>query len=72
MVGNDVPKSNTSDKKLVLDSIIMKRLNMVMIIIMFYRCDKYGRNSNVSKVISLFVEHILICNSSTVLHCVSL
>ena len=48
----DIPKSDTSDKKLVFESIRMKRLNVVIMTIMFHRWDKYRRNSNVSKVIS--------------------
>ena len=67
MVGNDIPKSDTSGKKIVFEGIRMKRLNVVIMKIMFHRWDKYGRNSNVSKVISWFIEHMQICNSSTVL-----
>ena len=51
MVGH-IPKSDTSGKKLVSESIKMKRLNVVIMTIMFHRWDKYMRNSNVSKVIS--------------------
>ena len=43
----------------------MKRLDVVIMTIMFYRWDKYMRNSNVSKVISWYIEHTQICNSST-------
>ena len=52
MVRNDIPKSDKSDKKLVSESIRMKRLNVVIMTIMFHRWDKHRRNSNVSKVIS--------------------
>ena len=46
------PKSYTSGKKLVSESLRMKRLNVVIMTIMFRRWDKNWRNSNVSKVIS--------------------
>ena len=49
---NGIPKSVTSGKKIVSESIRSKRLNVVIMTIMFHRWDKYRRNSNVSKVIS--------------------
>ena len=52
MVRNDIPKSDTSGKKFVFESIRIKRLNVVIMTIMFHRWDKHRRNSNVSKVIS--------------------
>ena len=48
----DIPKSDTSGKKFVFESIRKKRLNVVIMTIMFHRWDKNRRNSNVSKVIS--------------------
>ena len=65
MVWNDVPKSDISNTKLIFE--IMKRLNVVIMTIMSHRWDMYGRNINASKVISSFIEHTQICNSSTVL-----
>ena len=67
MVGNDIPKPDASGKKLVFEGIRIKRLNVVIMTIMFHIWDKYRRNSNVSKVISSFIEYTQICNSSTVL-----
>ena len=52
MVRNDILKSYTSGKKLVSESIRMKRLNVVIMTIMFHRWNKYRRNSDVSKVVS--------------------
>ena len=52
MVRNDIPMSDTSGKKFVSEGIGMKRLNVVIMTIMFHRWDKYRRNGNVSKVIS--------------------
>ena len=54
MVRNDIPKSDTSGMQLVTESIRMKRLNVVIMTIMFHRWDMYRRNSYVSKVISWF------------------
>ena len=67
MARNDIPKSDTSGKKLVSESISIKRLNVAIMTTMFHRWDKHRRNSNVSKVISKFMEHTQICNISTVL-----
>ena len=67
MVRNYIPKSVTSDKKLVFKNIRMKALNVVIMTIMFHIWDKYGRDGYVSKVISSFIEHTNICNGSTVL-----
>ena len=52
MVRNDIQKSNASGKKLVFESIRMKRLNAVIMTIMFHRWHKNRMDSNVSKVIS--------------------
>ena len=66
MARNGIPMSDTSGKKLVYESIRMKRLNVVIMTIMFDSWDKHGRNSNVSKVISQFIEHTQNCSISTV------
>ena len=39
-------------KKFMLEKLQSKRLNVVIMTIMFHRWDKHRRNSNVSKVIS--------------------
>ena len=51
MVRNDIQMSITSGKELVPKSIRTKRLNVVIMTIMFHRWDMYRRDSNVSKVI---------------------
>ena len=68
MVVIDVSKSDTSNNKLVFERIRIKRLNVVIMTIAFHRWDKYRRNGNVGMVISYFMEHARLCNSSTMLH----
>ena len=67
MARNDIPKPDTTGKKLAPENIRMKRWNVVIMTIMFHRWDKYERINNVSMVIYKHVERTQICNRSTVL-----
>ena len=66
MAKNDVPKSNTSDKKFIFKSIRMDRLNVVMTFT-FDRYDNHRRNGNVNMAVSYIIENMKICICSAVL-----
>ena len=64
MVGNDIPKSDTSGKKLVYECIRMKRMNVVIMTIMFHRWTSIG---GIAMLARLFLSLWNIHRSATVL-----